>query len=137
MPIVWYPAHMANARKEAAKTMGKIDLVIEVLDARVPQASCNPVFEELRRQGKRPALKLLNKSALAGALQRATGRRGHRPVREEPVRGHAHPQVLPGAAARSRNGGQAVTPDDPGNSQRRKIDVDERPAQAPPRSRRR
>jgi ribosome biogenesis GTPase A len=65
MPIVWYPAHMADARKEAAKTMGKIDLVIEVLDARVPQASCNPVFEELRRQGKRPALKLLNKSDAA------------------------------------------------------------------------
>jgi ribosome biogenesis GTPase A len=65
MPIVWYPAHMANARKEAAETMGKIDLVIEVLDARVPQASCNPVFEGLRRQGKRPALKLLNKADLA------------------------------------------------------------------------
>jgi ribosome biogenesis GTPase A len=65
MPIVWYPAHMANARKEAAETMGRIDLVIEVLDARVPQASCNPVFEGLRRQGKRPALKLLNKADVA------------------------------------------------------------------------
>jgi ribosome biogenesis GTPase A len=65
MSISWYPAHMANARKEAAETMGKIDLVIEVLDARVPQASCNPVFEGLRRQGKRPALKLLNKADAA------------------------------------------------------------------------
>jgi ribosome biogenesis GTPase A len=65
MPISWYPAHMAIARKEAAETMGKIDLVIEVLDARVPQASCNPVFEGLRRQGKRPALKLLNKADAA------------------------------------------------------------------------
>src|SRR3954462_280029 len=72
MPITWYPAHMANARKEAAETMGKVDLVIEVLDARVPQASCNPVFEGLRRQGKRPALKLLNKGDLAdpGPTQR-------------------------------------------------------------------
>jgi ribosome biogenesis GTPase A len=67
MPIVWYPAHMAHARKEAAETMGKVDLVIEVLDARLPQASCNPVFEGLRRQGKRPALKLLNKADLADA----------------------------------------------------------------------
>jgi ribosome biogenesis GTPase A len=67
MSITWYPAHMAIARKEAAETMGKIDLVIEVLDARVPQSSCNPVFEGLRRQGKRPALKLLNKADAADA----------------------------------------------------------------------
>jgi ribosome biogenesis GTPase A len=65
MSITWYPAHMATARKEAEETMGRIDLVIEVLDARVPQSSVNPVFEKLRRQGKRPALKLLNKSDVA------------------------------------------------------------------------
>ncbi len=65
MAIRWYPGHMATARKEAAETMRKTDLVIEVLDARVPQSSCNPVFEGLRRQGKRPALKLLNKSDAA------------------------------------------------------------------------
>jgi ribosome biogenesis GTPase A len=69
MPISWYPAHMAIARKEAAETMGNIDLVIEVLDARVPRSSCNPVFEGLRRQGKRPALKLLNKADAADADQ--------------------------------------------------------------------
>ena len=56
---------MATARKEAAETMGKIDLVIEMLDARVPQASCNPLFEKLRRQSRRPALKLLNKADAA------------------------------------------------------------------------
>src|SRR2546430_2528552 len=65
MSIRWYPGHMATARKEAAETMGKIDLVIEVLDARVPQASCNPIFEGLRRQPRRPALKLLNKADVA------------------------------------------------------------------------
>ena len=65
MPIRWYPGHMATARKEAAETMGKIDLCIEVLDARVPRSSCNPIFEGLRRQGKRPALKLLNKADAA------------------------------------------------------------------------
>jgi ribosome biogenesis GTPase A len=56
---------MTTARKEAAETMGKIDLVIEVLDARVPRSSCNPVFEGLRRNSQRPALKLLNKSDAA------------------------------------------------------------------------
>ncbi len=45
--------------------MGKVDMVIEVLDARVPHSSCNPVFETLRRQGRRPALKLLNKTDAA------------------------------------------------------------------------
>jgi ribosome biogenesis GTPase A len=65
MSIRWYPGHMATARKEAAETMGKIDLVIEVLDARVPQASCNPIFEGLRRQSRRPAVKLLNKADVA------------------------------------------------------------------------
>jgi ribosome biogenesis GTPase A len=65
MTINWYPGHMATARKAAAESMKKIDLVIEVLDARIPYASCNPTFEALRRQGKRPALKLLNKSDFA------------------------------------------------------------------------
>jgi ribosome biogenesis GTPase A len=60
---------MATARKEAAETMGKIDLVIEVLDARVPRASCNPGFEQLRRQSQRPALKLLNKTDAADPAQ--------------------------------------------------------------------
>jgi ribosome biogenesis GTPase A len=65
MAINWYPGHMAIARNAAAESMRKIDLVIEVLDARIPHSSCNPMFEALRRQGQRPALKLLNKSDLA------------------------------------------------------------------------
>ena len=49
--------------------MRKTDLVIEVLDARAPRSSCNPVFERLRRAGQRPALKLLNKSDVADPEQ--------------------------------------------------------------------
>lgn len=45
--------------------MEKTDLVIEVLDARLPQASCNPMIEQLRKQRQRPCLKILNKSDLA------------------------------------------------------------------------
>jgi ribosome biogenesis GTPase A len=69
MSIRWYTGHMTAARQEAAETMGKIDLVIEVLDARVPRASCNPIFEGLRRQSRRPALKLLNKADAADPEQ--------------------------------------------------------------------
>ena len=65
MAINWYPGHMATARKAAAESMRKIDVVIEVLDARIPHSSCNPMFEALRRQGQRPALKLLNKADFA------------------------------------------------------------------------
>jgi ribosome biogenesis GTPase A len=71
MSIRWYPGHMATARQQAAETMGKIDLVIEVLDARAPHASCNPAFEGLRRQSRRPALKLLNKADAADPEQTA------------------------------------------------------------------
>ncbi len=56
---------MNAARKKAAESMEKTDLVIEVLDARLPQASCNPMIEQLRKQRQRPCLKILNKADLA------------------------------------------------------------------------
>jgi len=56
---------MVAARKEAALTMRKTDVVLEILDARVPFSSCNPLVETLRRQNQRPALKILNKSDIA------------------------------------------------------------------------
>ncbi len=65
MSIQWFPGHMNAARKKAAESMEKTDLVIEVLDARVPQASSNPMIESLRRARQRPCLKILNKSDLA------------------------------------------------------------------------
>ena len=65
MPIQWFPGHMASARKKAAEAMAAIDVVIEVTDARLPEASSNPMIGELRRFRNRPCLKLLNKSDLA------------------------------------------------------------------------
>jgi ribosome biogenesis GTPase A len=65
MTIQWFPGHMNAARKKAAETMASTDLVIEVLDARIPQASCNPMVDELRKHRQRPCLKILNKSDLA------------------------------------------------------------------------
>lgn len=56
---------MNAARRQAAETMENTDLVIEVLDARLPQASCNPMVEQLRNHRQRPCLKILNKSDLA------------------------------------------------------------------------
>jgi len=65
MSIVWFPGHMAAARKKAAETLAQADLVIEVCDARAPGASTNPMIDELRRHRQRPALKVLNKADLA------------------------------------------------------------------------
>lgn len=65
MSIQWFPGHMNSARKKAEESMESVDLVVEVLDARLPLASCNPLVEELRRFRSRPCLKILNKSDLA------------------------------------------------------------------------
>ena len=65
MAIQWFPGHMTSARKKAAETMASIDVVIEVVDARLPEASTNPMVRELRLHRQRPCLKVLNKSDLA------------------------------------------------------------------------
>lgn len=65
MSIQWFPGHMTSARRKAAETMEFTDVVIEVLDARAPEASSNPMIRELREHRQRPCLKILNKSDLA------------------------------------------------------------------------
>ena len=65
MPIQWFPGHMRTAKKKADERLEDIDVVIEVLDARLPEASSNPMIRELRVLHQRPCLKLLNKSDLA------------------------------------------------------------------------
>lgn len=71
MSINWFPGHMTTARRKAAETMAIIDVVIEVCDARLPEASSNPLIRELRLQRQRPCLKLLNKADLADPLATA------------------------------------------------------------------
>jgi ribosome biogenesis GTPase A len=63
MAINWYPGHMHKARKQIKEAMPHIDLVVEVLDARIPYSSRNPLIGELR--GDRPCIEILNKSDLA------------------------------------------------------------------------
>jgi ribosome biogenesis GTPase A len=65
MSIQWYPGHMTQARKKAGETLALADVVVEVLDARLPAASSNPMIHELRAFRQRPCLKLLNKADLA------------------------------------------------------------------------
>jgi len=65
MSIQWFPGHMVAAQKKAAETMEFTDVVIEVLDARMPGASQNPIIQDLRDHRQRAHLKVLNKSDLA------------------------------------------------------------------------
>ncbi len=65
MSIQWFPGHMTSARKKAAETLAHADVVVEVVDARLPEASSNPMIHELRAFRQRPCLKLLNKADLA------------------------------------------------------------------------
>ncbi len=61
--IVWYPGHMAKAKRLVKEALPNIDMVIELLDARAPISSKNPDFDKLF--GNKPVLTILTKSALA------------------------------------------------------------------------
>ncbi len=63
MAINWYPGHMHKAKKEIREVIPKMDLIIEVLDARLPFSSENPMVDSLRKNT--PCIKILNKSDLA------------------------------------------------------------------------
>lgn len=61
--INWFPGHMAKARRQISEIIPKIDVVIEVLDARIPYSSMNPILTKVRRD--KPVLRLLSKADLA------------------------------------------------------------------------
>lgn len=63
MQIQWYPGHMHKAQREIKEALPNMHLVIEVLDARIPFTSQNPLLASIR--GDLPCIKLLNKSDLA------------------------------------------------------------------------
>ena len=63
MLIQWYPGHMHKASKEIKQTLPQVDIVIEILDARIPFSSQNPMLSTLR--GDKPCIKILSKSDLA------------------------------------------------------------------------
>lgn len=66
-PIVWYPGHMAKAKRQLLQMSSMTDIVIEILDARVPYSSQNPDIATLFPQ--KPRLTLINKCSLADDTQ--------------------------------------------------------------------
>lgn len=92
MSIQWYPGHMTKARREIAEAMPSQDVVIEVLDARLPGASENPVVTELRRH--KPCIKALCKSDLADPKVTAEWLRYFESHRPTAAKGQSVGQVL-------------------------------------------
>ena len=62
-PIQWFPGHMAKTRRLMQENLGQVDLVLELLDARIPYSSKNPEIEKLL--GTKPKVAVLTKAALA------------------------------------------------------------------------
>ncbi|BBI34467.1 ribosome biogenesis GTPase YlqF [Cohnella abietis] len=67
MTIQWFPGHMTRAKRQIEEKLKLIDVVFELLDARIPQSSRNPMIDEIT--GSKPRLILLNKADLADPVQ--------------------------------------------------------------------
>ncbi len=65
--INWYPGHMKKTRELISENLKLVDMVIEVIDARIPVSSRNPIIDEI--VGQKPRIVLLNKSDLSDAAQ--------------------------------------------------------------------
>ncbi|MFI3251789.1 MAG: ribosome biogenesis GTPase YlqF [bacterium] len=61
--IQWFPGHMAKARREITEKLHLVDIVFEIVDARIPFSSSNPMMREIVKS--KPRLVLLNKAKLA------------------------------------------------------------------------
>ena len=69
MAIQWFPGHMHLTRKAIGERIKDIDVVIELLDARLPASSANPMLAELT--GHKPGVKVLNKQDVADPARTA------------------------------------------------------------------
>ena len=65
--IQWYPGHMAKTKREIIEKVKLVDVVIEILDARIPFSSRNPVIDSMI--GNTPKIILFNKADLSDSKQ--------------------------------------------------------------------
>lgn len=63
MSIQWFPGHMQKARRQMEEQLKLVDIIIELRDARIPEASANPILQQLAPN--KPRLIILNKADLA------------------------------------------------------------------------
>lgn len=67
VPIQWFPGHMAKAKREVSEKLKFVDIVFELVDARLPLSSRNPLLDQILQQ--KPRLVILNKADLADPQQ--------------------------------------------------------------------
>lgn len=67
MTIQWFPGHMAKARRQVTEKIKLVDVIFELVDARIPLSSRNPILDEII--GEKPRIIILNKSDLADPIQ--------------------------------------------------------------------
>ncbi|TFE03516.1 ribosome biogenesis GTPase YlqF [Jeotgalibacillus sp. R-1-5s-1] len=67
MSIQWFPGHMAKARRQVTEKLKLVDIVFELVDARIPVSSRNPMIEEII--GQKPRLILINKADMADPVK--------------------------------------------------------------------
>lgn len=65
--IQWYPGHMAKAKRQVQERLKQVDVIFEIVDARVPESSRNPVLGDLVQT--KPTVMILNKADLADPKQ--------------------------------------------------------------------
>ncbi|MCD8914663.1 ribosome biogenesis GTPase YlqF [Staphylococcus simulans] len=63
MVIQWYPGHMAKAKREVSEQLKKVDVVFELVDARIPYSSRNPMIDEVIQN--KPRVVIMNKKDMA------------------------------------------------------------------------
>ncbi|GIN61508.1 ribosome biogenesis GTPase A [Robertmurraya siralis] len=63
MTIQWFPGHMAKARRQVTEKLKLVDIIFELVDARIPHSSRNPMIDEIIQH--KPRLVLLNKADMA------------------------------------------------------------------------
>ncbi len=66
MAVQWFPGHMAKTIREIKEKIEKVDVVLEILDARIPYSSRNPMIEKIAEH--KPVVIVLNKSDLADKI---------------------------------------------------------------------
>ncbi|KZE38177.1 ribosome biogenesis GTPase YlqF [Bhargavaea cecembensis] len=69
MTIQWFPGHMAKARREVTEQLKMVDIVFELVDARLPQSSRNPMIDDII--SRKPRLVILNKKDMADEAETA------------------------------------------------------------------
>ncbi|MCS4486260.1 ribosome biogenesis GTPase YlqF [Staphylococcus americanisciuri] len=67
--IQWFPGHMAKARREVTEQLKKVDVVFELVDARIPYSSRNPMIDEVIQQ--KPRVVIFNKKDMANDQEMA------------------------------------------------------------------